>query len=397
MHRELCARIRNLTGGAAVTASCLLAAGCGPTVKSQLPPGASMPASLALLPSDYSIEIPRERIGLVRQAIINQLRNRNYVVLDDQAVGSMCSSPACPEREALAKKYLVDGFASLTLNSFSRNNFFAGYYNELSGDLAVADRSGRELVKVTDTQREEGGLLLQSGQIFQAVISSVKNTGDQVFDKLADKFAHTVVEQLPAPAAPANRLTQEGLTVALATARASWTSSKAYRVCAKGTPNSFAYLLSGKNRSNLREVSPGSYCANFSALVTEDATHNASIELRSAFGTSVRQDITLPVAPPCDLRSRVESTNGKVRLLCAQVGSNGSPSGCSGSLSPCSAQKVVLFAAASPTGPFQKVGEASSSSASIPASAQNVQVLAIGVGGIASLPVKADSTQEQKP
>lgn len=396
MHRELFAHIRSLTRGAAVAASCLFAVGCGPTVKSQLPPGASMPASLALLPPDYSGEIPRERVSLVRQAIINQLRNKDFVVLDDQAVSSVCSSPACPEREALAKKYLVDGFATLTLTSFSRNNFFAGYYNELSGDLAVVDRSGRELIKVADTQNEEGGLLLQSGQVFQAIISSVKNTGDEVFDKLADKFAHTVVEQLPAPAAPANRLTQEGLTVALTTASASWTSPKAYQVCAKGTPNSFAYLLSGKNRSNLREVSPGSYCANFSALVTEDAAHNASIELRSAFGTSVRQDVSLPVAPPCDLRSRVESTDGKVRLICTQVGS-ASPSGCSGSLMPCSAQKVVLFAAASPTGPFQKIGEASSISASVPASAQNVHVLAVGAGGIASLPVKADSTQEQRP
>ncbi len=348
-----------------------------------------MPGSVALLPPDYSIDIPRERINLVRQSVINQLRNRGFIVLDDQAVIATCSSPQCPERSKLAQQYSVDGFATLKLDSFSRNNFVAGYYNELAGDLSVVDRSGKELVSVKQTEREEGGLLLQSGQIFEALLSSVENTGDDVFDKLADKFAYTIVEQLPAPTIPASRLAQESGTVALSSATATWSSPTTYKVCVRGTPSSFAYLLSGKNRTNLREVSPGSYCSNFSGLVAEDSAHQASVELRSAFGTSVRQDVSLPAVPPCDLKSRVKSGDGQVKLLCTQVGA-ASAAGCSTSLSPCSAQKILLFSAETPAGPFLKLREAASSSAPLPQDAQNVQVMAIGAGGVASLPVKAD-------
>lgn len=348
-----------------------------------------MPVSLALMPADYSIDIPRERINLVRQSIVNQLRNRGFVVLDEQAVSSLCPTPECPEREKLAQKYLVDGFAVLRLTSFSRNNFIAGYYNELSGQLSVVSRSGQALITVSNTENEEGGLLLQSGQIFQAILSSVKNTGDDTFDKLADKFSHTIVEKLPPPTLAATRLTQEGLTIALSSASANWTSPSAYRVCAKGTPNSFAYLLSVKNRTNLREVAPGSYCANFSALVAEDPSHDAAIELRSAFGTSVRQDISLPTAPPCDLKSRVQTNGSQVQVACTSVGTLPA-SGCAGA-APCAAQKVVLFSAPSSTGPFLKAGEFSSASGPIPPASQNVQVMTIGAGGIASLPVAAQT------
>ena len=387
MHRKLRTLAQSTLLGAAAT---LLASGCGATVHSTLPPGAPMPASLALLPADYSVDIPRERINLVRQSIINQLRNRGFIVLDEQAVTLLCSSPACPERDKLAQKYIVDGFATLRLNSFSRNNFLAGYYNELSGQLSVSSRSGQDLVTVTNTENEEGGLLLQSGQLFQAILSSVKNTGDEAFDNLADKFSHTIVEKLPPPAEAPTRITQEGVQVALNSATATWSSPTTYRVCTKGTPASFAYLVTAKNRTNLREVSPGLYCRNFSGLVAEDPSHDAAIELRSAFGTSVRQDVSLPSTPPCDLKSRVEADGRQLRVSCARVGSSAA-SGCSGAATPCSAQKVVLFTAPSPAGPFSKAGEFSSASAPLPAGSANVQVMTVGAGGVASLPVTAQT------
>lgn len=360
---------------------------CGPTVQSQLPRDAQLPASIALLPSDYSIDIPRERVNLVRQAVINELRNHNFLVLDDGAVNSLCSTPACPERSQLSQRYLVDGFATLNLKSFSRNNFVAGYYNQLSGELLISDRAGKTLISVEDTQNEEGGLLLQSGQIFQAIISSVKNTGDSVFDKLSDKFARTIVEQLPQPATSLNPVSQEGITVALSSATATWSSPTTYTICARGTPHSFAYLVTGKTKTSLREGAPGTYCENFSPLVSDDPAQSEAIELRSAFGTSIRQEIAIPAKRPCDMKDRVSTGNSAITVACTQVGSSGgTEKGCSSNISPCKAERIVLFKASGPSGPFEKIGESASPSAPLPPGAANIQVITIGPGGIASLP-----------
>ena len=375
-----------------IFALALLVGGCGPTVKSQLPQGGTMPSSLALLPSDYSVDIPRERIDLVRQALINELRNRHFVVLDDAAVAAICSSPSCPERAILAERYLIDGFVSLSLNSFARNNFIAGYYNELSGEVSVYDRSNKLLVTVKNTQNEEGGLLLQSGQIFQAIISSVKNTQAQVFETLADKFAFTVTEQLPSPQDIGDARTREGATVALTSATSSWKSPMTYQLCARGTPHSFAYLVTGKSRASLKEVAPGQYCGNFSSLVAAKRQQVSAVELRSPFGTSVRQDVPLPSKPACDLTGRVVAASGKVSLACSSVGGKGDgTSECPQAVEPCALERIVLFTSASPAGPFQKVADVRSTSSALPPNASRVHVMAIGAGGVPSLPVAVEN------
>ena len=366
--------------------------GCGPTVQSQLPQGGTMPSSLALLPSDYSVDIPRERIDLVRQALINELRNRRFVVLDDAAVAAVCSSPSCPERTVLADRYLIDGFVNLSLNSFARNNFIAGYYNELSGEISVYDRSNNLLVTVKNTQSEEGGLLLQSGQIFQAIISSVKNTKEHVFETLADKFAFTVTEQLPPPLDIGDARTREGATVALTSATASWKSPTTYQLCARGTPHSFAYLLTGKSRASLREVSPGQYCGNFSSLVAPKHQQMSAVELRSPFGTSVRQDVPLPSKPACDLTGRVIATSGNVSVACSSVGGKQAVTpDCAQAVAPCALERLVLFTSESPAGPFQKVADVKSTSTALPSNASRVHVMAIGAGGVPSLPVAVEN------
>lgn len=369
-----------------------LLVGCGPTVTSQLPQGSSMPSSLALLPSDYSVDIPRERIDLVRQAVINELRNRHFIVLDDAAVAAVCSSPSCPERALLAERYLVDGFVTLSLKSFARNNFIAGYYNELSGEVSVYDRSGTLLVSVKNTQNEEGGLLLQSGQIFQAIISSVKNTKEQVFETLADKFAFTVTEQLPPPQGLGDTRTQEGATVALTSATAAWKGPTAYQLCARGTPHSFAHLVTGRSRASLREVAPGLYCGNFSSLVAPKHQQVSFVELRSPFGTSVRQEVSLPSRPACDLAGRVVAASGQVSLACSSVGSSaGAAKNCPHAVAPCALERIILFTSESPAGPFRKVAEVHSTSVSLPASASRVHVMAIGAGGVPSLPAAVEN------
>lgn len=371
----------------ALALSCLLTlSACAPTVKTTLPPGGSLPLTLAVLPADYSVDIPRERVDLARSAIINELRNRNFVVIEDRVISQLCSTPTCPERPEIARNYLVDGFATVSLTSFSRNNFIAGYYNQLQGGVSISDPAGKELISVTHTENESGGVLLQSGQVFQGIISQVRHSGDEVFDDLADRFAHAVVEKLPAPAAGTAQ--PEAVSLALTSATAQWGSPSTYTVCALGTPHSFAYLVLGNNRTPLEEVSPGRYCRAFSALVASPPNGVEAVELRTAFGNSVRETIAIPAQPPCDLKDRVATLDtNHVDILCTTI--SGDPSargkGCSSTVNHCAADKVLVYEAPTPQGPYRKVSEVKSSSVTIP-QADTVALVAVGKGGIPSQP-----------
>lgn len=366
------------------------ASACSPKVTSRLPAGSTLPAHIALLPADYSLDIPRERIDLVRGEIVSELRNHNFIVAEEKIVKSVCSSPACPERARLRSQYLVEAFATLSIDSFSKNNFVAGYYNQLSGRLSLLDPHGTELIAVDYTQSEKGGLLFNSGQIFQGIISQVNNSGDAAYQELASEFAKSVVEQLPAPVQTTAMAQREGLELALQSATAEWNSPTSYTVCLKGTPHSFASLLIGSNQATLRETSPGSYCSAFSALVASTAGTPATVELRSVFGNSERRELTLPARSPCALEERVQSSPDHIAIRCALVGQDVSrvQAGCSETIKACNAEKLVLYTATSEAGPFEKWREAASSSTTIAGAPGPIHVVAVGSGGIPSLPVQ---------
>lgn len=371
-----------------VFASSMHLFGCGPKIRIKPPPGVAIPSHVALLPADYSVDIPKERIDLVRNSIISELRNRNFVVADEKVVMAVCSSPTCPEREKLASNYLVDGFVTLSVDSFSKNSFLAGYYNQLSGAVTIEDRRAEKLLSVTHTESERGGLIFNTGQLVQGVVSQLQNRGDAAFRELASEFAETVTDQIPQPASTEMR-TQEALEVNLASVTARWQSPTAYTVCANGSPHSFASLLIGNQRTSLRETSPGTYCGAFSALVSSNASVTSAVELRTAFGNAVREDVRLPAQAPCKLDDRVRVSDSQLTVLCSLVGKDFSQtqSGCSDSVSLCKAEKIVLFQALSESGPYQKISEMVASSATIPANSAQIAVVAIGSGGVPSLPV----------
>lgn len=371
----------------------LTASACGPRLVSKIPQGSATPQTLVVLPADYSVDIPRERIDLVHNSFTQELRNQKFLVVEDSLVQSLCSTPTCPERESISKQLLVDGFVTLRLSSFSNNNFIAGYYNQLTGDVAITNATGLELIKVSHTESDSGGVLLESGQVIQGIISQVKNSGDDVFESLAEKFAKSVVETLP-PAQPSSRtMKPEGAEVTLLSTQSEWKTSDTLSVCAKGTPHSFAFLHTAGVLSPLRESSPGEYCGIFSTIALSSQQQRNFIELRSAFGSSVRRDISLPVTPPCSLANRLSysptGTFGRVSLACASVGKDTSllNSGCTDATPQCSAEKLVVYASHSAAGAFSKITEINSSSAALPPIAENeVTVVAVTKGGIYSQP-----------
>lgn len=373
--------------------------GCGPTVQSKLPRNAPLPVHIAVLPADYGIDIPKERIDLVRQEVISELRNRSFVVADEKVVNSICSSPRCAERDKLASRHLVEAFATLTLDSFSKRNFLAGYYNTLSGTLSFADRSGAQLISVEHTQSEKGGLLFNSGQIIQGVISQVNSSGDAAYEELASEFAKAVADELPAPSLAANAGAPEGLAVTISSATAEWDGPSRYTVCLSGTPHSFASVLVGNQRATLRETSPGKYCGAFSGLVASNAKSPTFVELRSAFGNSDRESVALPAQGLCEVQERAIYANDALALQCAMVGRDLSRLhiGCSEKILPCKATKIVLFSAPEEQGPYTKWLESVTSTTKVGNPPSNVQVVAIGAGGVSSLPAPLTSdTRREK-
>ncbi len=391
--------LRALVTRVLVPATLVLSAqGCGPKVQSRLPKDTSLPAHIAVLPADYSIDIPKERIDLVRQEIIAELRNRNFVVADERVVSSICSSPRCPERDKLGTQHLVEAFATLMLDSFSKRNFLAGYYNTLSGSVSLVDRSGSELVTVEHTQSEKGGLLFNSGQIIQGVISQVNSSGDAAYEELASEFAKAVADELPAPTLAPNTGAPEGLSVAISSATAEWDGSSRYTVCLSGTPHSFASVLFGSQRTTLREISPGRYCGAFSGLVATSSKSPALVELRSAFGNSDRESIDLPAQGLCEIQERTVYASDTLALQCAMVGRDLSRLhiGCSEKISPCKAVKIVLFSASEQQGPYTKWLESTNASTKVINPPGNIQIVAIGAGGVSSLPAPLISDKKSK-
>jgi hypothetical protein len=123
------------------------------------------------------------------------------------------------------------------------------------------------------------------------------------------------------------------------------------------------------------------------------------VELRSAFGNSDREPIALPAQALCEVQERAVYAKDELALQCAMVGRDLSRLhvGCSEKIVPCRAAKIVLFSAPQEEGPYTKWLESTNSTTKVSNPPSNVQVVAIGAGGVSSLPVPLISdTQREK-
>jgi len=330
----------------AVAALILSITGCSaPKVKPTAALEGKTIQTVVVLPPQSGTAVTRERLGILRTALQNELSNQGFVVVDDAVVDATCNDSTCSGRSALIAKYPIDAFATLTIDSASRNNFVAGYYNAIVGRLILDDVEGTSLLEVRHTESERGGLLFNSGQILQGVISQIRNGDDAAFATLADKFAHAVVLSIPrspnaAPSAP-----PEPPVISATSIDAE--RDGVYRVCADGSPHAFAAIvLQSKARTNLREISTGRYCGNY-LVVSPQQFMGATLELRDAFGTAT--SATLGALPPkttdsCSGAVVVEQTGRGTRFL-----------------SPCptTTRRLLVYSAPGSAGPFIKIAEAS--------------------------------------
>lgn len=352
---------------------------CAPVVKSSLSgaPGIGSPHTLAVLPAVAKATLPRERVQYIHENLIRDLTSSGYRVLDDVFVKKICSTPECLERNQIAAKYPVDAFVELKIDSISRNNFFAGYVNAISGSIRFVSSDGIELVSVTHTAQERGGLLFNSGQLLQAVSTTISNTEEDSTKQLAEKFVKEMVSKLPNAPLVANgkrketpvNLTadstfsgrpgldpSEEMEINLAESWIEPLGGARFKICAKGSPGQAGFVLIGWSRSALIEQSPGTYCRVLLIDPQLQSPARFAVELRSPFGVVTQKPLAIDAIQFCSLNGLINMasvTNSDLRFTkFKKVGG-----GVEQNAADCNLAKVIVYDAPEQKGPYIRLGQ----------------------------------------
>lgn len=345
----------------------LLATACGVKVKTAPGFDAAVTNKLAVLPVavDNSSSIAPDKLTFIQRALASELRNAGFQVLDSDVVSTTCISPSCSERDQLVRQYGVTSFAELTVHSAARNNFLAGYVNLIHGTLRLRDLNGRELISIDRTESERGGLLFNSGQLLQGVISQVANSGDISFTRLASKFAKTVVAQLPRASSTDSVLASAAM-LNVDQVQLDPFGPHLYKVCATGSRGAFASLVFNRRRSSLRETTPGQYCGIYRIENNSMDSSALVVELESPYGQAARRELSSsPISSfGCFSADSVQliRKGGKpqLSLTCVRLSSHSVATGDSCG-KECTASKVLIYRASEARGPYRKVTELQSS------------------------------------
>ncbi|RIL11122.1 MAG: hypothetical protein DCC75_02960 [Proteobacteria bacterium] len=336
------------------------------------------PSLVALLPADYPSGIRKERIDLINDLARSELQSGGYTVLDRNIVNTTCLDSGCSQRAELVKRYGVEGFFKVEVESISRNNFLAGYLNSIDGSLNLSGSDGREIFEVSHIETERGGLLFNSGQLFQGVISQVKNSGeDASFGNLASRFVRTIVNKIPLEKPSPQQTASAELKIG--EIKQEKIGPLLVQLCAAGTAGQSASLVINRVKSNLREVAPGNYCGAYNVYdLGQDP--QAVVEMRSALGATARAQAALNLPNECTLDSGVELVRENKRNKLLLAGSSQAP-----------ASRFVIYRSEDKSGPFQKVAEVKSASWTDRAAAggEFYQVVCIDSSGKRSLPFAA--------
>ena len=269
-----------------VVALLLLLFGCGPKVTVHPEYSERSTDTVALLPSSVPEGMQRERVAYFRDLLRLELENAGFLLLDEAIVRRVCATPVCAEKQRLLDTYEVNGFFLLEVASTQRVNFFAGYYNAVEGSLTFQDPAGQDLVSVEHTESSRGGVVFESGQVIQGIINQVRNSEGDAVNRLGPKFVRTLVSKIP----QRMKKTQLSKAVEVSISQVETREVKPLvsEVCLQGTENGIAALLVNGQKATLRQTTPGRYCGIFRL---EQGINNATVELRSPYGTSVRRSL----------------------------------------------------------------------------------------------------------
>jgi len=307
---------------------------------------------VAVLPNSAVVGIRPERAKLIRSAVVAELRNRGFLLLEDRIVNQICRDSICADRQRLFADYQADAAAELSLQSVSTNNFLLGYYDSIDGQLAFKGSDGRPLELVRHAERKQGGIFANTGQAITALKSQSDRFNDDSFEPLARNFARALIGKVSEPAAV--DLSAKSAALNLGDVSVSQIPPAISKICVSGTPGGMVSVNFGGNSAYLNELKAGQYCTALSSLGLQ-TSEPWQVELRAATGLSVKKNFSYrPAVASCDLDGLVKiMRQGEVvnlALTCA------SPE-CAVRFVECQQATKIIYRAPTSAGPFMKVGE----------------------------------------
>lgn len=293
----------------AATAAALstsLAAGCAPQVRLDAARlERSAPRTVAVLPFELPLG-PDERdedgalarkADALRAAVARRL-GLSWQTLDVEAVDEALASAGLSDRlraarapgDALARLLGVDAVVRGRVRSLANVEGVVLFFHTVAADLQLVDaRRGEVLARVSHAERALGGFLPESQQAVRAILTTVENSTEAGYLRLAERFAEAVADALPAPPGPsldpAARLDEARVA---APARA-LVAGDALTIDASGTPGASAVADLGPDLRGLplEEVAPGRYRAVHVVGPGEQAAGPVTVRLRDRFGDGV--------------------------------------------------------------------------------------------------------------
>lgn len=247
---------------------------------------------VALLPLDPPVGVRAERVERTRDLLVNELRNKGLLLVEERVVTNVCSTPSCPEWPTFFSKYHVDALAEVKLDTVSGGDFYLGRYSTISGTIEFRGKDGSTFYKTEHTTRQAGGLLLNTGAVFQAVKTLNESFQDSTFDPLATKFARDLLSDIDFGKNDAARASSAELKIGEVSLKE--LGPLRTKLCVQGTPSNLMSINSRSLVSDLAEVSPGSYCAVYPARNIR-MIEQYSAQLRSPSGISVTKELSMPV------------------------------------------------------------------------------------------------------
>jgi len=247
-----------------------LAACSSPTRVQQLTKTAEIPPRIAVLPANGT-DLSEELMAMLRVQIGNAFELRGYVKFDDGWVDQRLALAGFRpwERswlqidEVMNMFGIANGIDGLVfLEDFTAGSLSTGVYNErsLQGRLRVLDTRQAQSTWIFDVgANESGGALLQSGQIFDAVASTIGDDYRVEYGRLAALLALAAAERLPANPHPPEISPRPQLASLRAVGDR---AANTVEVTADGSPGcrAFASLPGCTGRYPLTEERAGHYC-----------------------------------------------------------------------------------------------------------------------------------------
>jgi hypothetical protein len=264
----------------------LLLSACGPTVQVKFTERVSQFERLALLPVVSKEPLRMKRKMLISHFLRTELESRGYRVLLPDLLSDICQSTQdCLEKRSdIFAHYPIDGLLLVTVQDLSGGDFGLGFYQSLSAEMKVLGKNGNTLFQLEDSVINRGGLVFESGQVFEGLRQQIGFGSDLGFQNLAKSFAKDIMQEFPLAQRPEGEAPLEE-DASAPTLQTKEVLPGVFELCVPKKNARQPILIAQGVRSFFQSASDKEDCLRLSDDVLQQAT---ALEYRHAFGGGLR-------------------------------------------------------------------------------------------------------------